>query len=257
MKTFRPKLSWSWVAVALCLMVSGPGVHPAVELDLLLVNDVGSGRAVDDLYTSTLGATVSTKRHRFAVHENVFTDQVNDVRFDETYFTISRVLPETGGWNMRGEVGLLRVGEGLFGESLQNWVHRLVNSDELSLPYIEGTDLHATAGFEVQRRFTISDTLTAGPWLRVDEAFGFKTQAFGGAAFAWKASPRLAVSWRAAISYAGTDFTPLEPWMVGWGPAAEVTLRYTPLFAASFSYNAFGTEDHHVHFRFSWRFDRT
>ena len=43
-----------------------------------------------------------------------------------------------------------------------------------------------------------------------------------------------------------------SPW-----PAAKCTWRYPPLFAAASSYNAFGTEDHHVHFRLSWHFDRT
>jgi hypothetical protein len=60
---------------------------------------------------------------------------------------------------------------------------------------------------------------------------------------------------RVAARYSATDLAALEPWVNGWAPAGEIGLRYRRRLSTSYSYNAFGTGDHHLHLGFRWRFD--
>ena len=245
-----------WVVAPLCLALAGTGAYAAVELDFFHVNDLATATPyVDDLYTASLGVSVSTGRYSYALYEDMFTDQRNDARFDETHLAVSRTLPPVGGWQLRAELGLVRVGEGIFGERAQNRLHRLLGIDERELTYVDDNELHATIGFTAHRPFPAGDSVTAGPWIELCQAFDFKNHAIAGAAFEWKATPRLWLQWRAAARYSGTELDVLEPWVDGWAPAGEIGLRYTRFLRASYSYNAFGTEDHHIHLHFRWRFE--
>ena len=69
----------------------------------------------DDLYTFGVEFAYSLGRYNLALVENAFTDSENDLRFDETYLSVGQELHPFGGWHPHLRVGILRVGEGLFG----------------------------------------------------------------------------------------------------------------------------------------------
>jgi hypothetical protein len=223
-------------------------------IDFFVADDLGIKAPVDDLYTAALGAAGSTHGYRFALYENLFTDEPAGLRFDETHLTVSRPV-EVSAWVLTPEVGGVRVGEGLFGQSFQNFVHRLIGRDELDLSYVDGTDLFLSLRFEALRPFHVSDRLEFGPRIELYDAFNLKSHAILGGAFDWQASRRFALFGYVAARYSAADFAPLEPWMRGWAPAGEIGVRYRQRVAAVLSYNAFGTEDDHLHVRFGWRFD--
>ena len=234
----------------------GAGARAGTELTLRTTNDVGvvlPGK--DDLYTASLGLEVATGKLRFVLDELMFTDREAGLRFDETWLTAAYSLPVLSGWESRVEAGAVRVGNGIFGEEIQNFVHRLLNIDEVELDYIQGNDTHALLRLELERPFAARPGLAVGPWFDLSETFGFKRHAILGAALRWQGDGKLSAFGRAAARYSDTELAVLEPWMDGWGPQLEAGLGYGKFLRASYSFNFYGTEEHHLHLAFRWTFE--
>lgn len=241
---------------ACCLLVAAGGPRAETALVLRTSNDLGVFLpAKDDLYTASLGADLVTGNLGFTLDERMFTDRDAGLRFDETYLTVAATVPAPSPWEVRVRAGAVRVGRGLFGENLQNLVHRLLNIDEVELDYIEGSETHALLRVEAERPFAATAALRIGPWIDLSEAFGFKRHAILGGALRWNRGGSVSVFARAAARYSDTELAVLEPWMGGWAPAFEAGMGYKEFLTASYTYNAFGTEDGHIHLRFRWSFD--
>jgi hypothetical protein len=83
-----------------------------------------------------------------------------------------------------------------------------------------------------------------------DAAFGFKWHTSLGAEFRWRKGDRLGLHGSLAARYSDTSLDALRPWVNGWAPAVEIGVQYARFFKASYSYNAYGTEDFHIHLHF-------
>ena len=224
------------------------------ELVFTLSNDfLTATRYVDDVYTMGIGLAGSRRAYTYAFYENMFTDRDNDTRFDETYLTVTRRLPEVGGWRSRAGVGVVHVGKGLFGEKFQSLIHGILNNADLELEYVD-SGWHATAGFETRRDFPRGDRRTVGPWFQLYGAFGFKWHVAAGGALDWRWKPKWLLLGRLGARYSGTDFQPLDSWVHGLAPTGEAGIRYKKFLTFRYTYNEFGTEDQHSRLDFRWEF---
>lgn len=143
-------LLW-YIPLILWCVLTAPG--EAVELSLQTANDTifGSSDHPDDLYTSAVAVDLHFARHRWTLGERMFTDRERGLRFDETFLEANRELPEWRGWHAEIGAGVLRVGNGLLGEGVQNEVHRWVGSDRVELPYVDDTRWFATGRLRLDR----------------------------------------------------------------------------------------------------------
>lgn len=246
MRSRRLAVRRSVLAAALLLSVEGGEVRADTELSLFHLNDLGTlTRYNDDLYTATLGAGMTHGRFGFVFSENMFTDHTHGTRFDETQLTVSTYLPPASGWAMSAMAGGVHVGRGIFGESFQNRFHDLISSDRESLAYIDEDSMHLALGFEASRPHRVAARVVAGPRFELYEAFGFKGHALAGLAIEWEASDKITLFGTAAARYSSTELEALVPWVGGLAPASEIGLSYRGWVSLAYSYNAFGTEDHH------------
>lgn len=94
------------VAILVCALAA-PNLVGAAEIRLILDNDFLTTNPIDDdLYTSGIRLGYSFGRYDLGFVENAFTDSLNDLRFDETYLRVGRLLDPVGcekgakGWAM-------------------------------------------------------------------------------------------------------------------------------------------------------------
>ena len=128
---FRSTLRRLIALLAVALVASG--LTWAAEFQLSTGNDsLTSNPIEDDLYTFSFSFSFMHNNLRFTAWENAFTDRSNDLRFDESYFSVSRSLGKIGGFTSEAEIGLVYVGEGLLGEGAQNAVHELLRSNPIN-----------------------------------------------------------------------------------------------------------------------------
>lgn len=134
----------------LFLLLTVPAL--SAELRVTYANDpvVGNPRP-DDLYTSDLEIEIMTDRFRIIAGERMFTDREIGHRFDETHLSLVKPLGTVRGWDTEVSLGVLQVGEGLLGESIQNSVHQAIGSDEVDLPYVLSDERYGTAGVMLSR----------------------------------------------------------------------------------------------------------
>lgn len=241
-----------WITgVGLWLVVCGPAC--ATEIELFLVNDFLTNTPwVDDVYSAALGLKVSHRAMTYSVWENMFTDRGHDLRFDETYLTVERRLPSAAGWEASAGVGVMHVGQGLLGERFQNWMHSLINNEQLDLAYVDETGYHAVVGFDLRRPFTRSERVTAGPWVESYATFDYKWDAAAGGFVTWRHRPRIVWYLDGGVRFTGTNFLALEPWVDGLRATAEAGVRIRECLGLAYSYNHYGTGDQH--FRLTLRF---
>jgi len=243
------------VGIVCLVALTASEVIAEVEIGLLLLNDFGTAAPHHgDLCTAAVGLSVATRRLEFALTENMFTDEVNVVRFDETWVSATGALPIRGPWFVALDGGVVHVGEGLLGESFQNSLHDIIGASEVALPYIEDADWYGVLGIETERRWHSSDRVTASVRLEAREAFGFKSDALAVVSADWQLRPSLALYGFAGPRYTGTELPELKPWIHGLAPTAAIGLRYKSLLDVSYNYNEFGTEDHHWRVELTWRF---
>lgn len=243
--------------LVLALLVALAFVAPAQGLDMVLTLDndfLASNDVDDDLYTFSVELVVHSKHHDFALRENAFTDKEAGMRFDRTDLTVGRErhLPHLG-WNLRWEAGVSHVGRGLFGQDLQNAIHRLIDDEEVDLDYIDKSKIYPLMMLEMGNQSHRIGSLTLGPLIRIESAVGFKTQVFAGARGYWQPprGPRIRLT--AGPKLADTSFESLDRHLAEFGLAAEVQLETARGLVATWSLNRYGTRNQHVSFGYRIR----
>jgi hypothetical protein len=241
-----------------CLVALSAGSAGAeVEFGLLLANDFGTASPRhDDLYTGAVGLWVARGPVELTLIENTFTDEVNVVRFDETWIGATGLLAVRAPWALALDGGVVHVGEGLLGESFQNFLHEIVGASEVSLPYIEDADWYGVLGLEAGRPWYSGERVTATVRLEGRQAFGFKGHALAVVGARWQLRPSLSLYGFVGPRYTETELAELKPWVHGLAPTGAIGLRYKSLLDVSYNYNDFGTEDHHWRVGLSWRFGK-
>lgn len=238
----RPFILFSFLLAASLV----PGSAGAADFRLTLVNDpvAGSSRP-DDLYTSAFTLEMTFDRVRAGLGERMFTDRERGLRFDETHLSITASLPEIAGWESEASLGVLRVGRGLLGQSVQNEVHDWIGSDRVDLPYIQGDHDYATAAAGLLRPAGRIGGAHLSAEAGVFTAPGFRSWLRTGVVverpLGRRTALRLGLGARADLvetSWLGGSVPTL-------GATAELGLAWEPL-VLRWSYNDFGTRTSHL-----------
>ncbi len=246
MRSGKPRAAHFLFASLLALFVPGGGPALAQSFRFSTENDLLSGSdSPDDLYTFAVALEVERPGYVASLRENAFTDRAAGIRFDETYLSLGLELGALGPWSLSGEAGLVRTGRGLFGERLQNAVHRAVGSDRVALDYLP-SELHPRLAAVAERRFAAGDRADWGPRAEVDLAPGLRSWLLLGATAAWRPSPRLAVAAKAGVRFTRADYDPLEPHLEEITPAAEIGVLVGERFFVSWSYGDYGERREHL-----------
>ncbi len=239
------RVSIAVLSLGLALALAAPA--RAGQVRLTLANDfLTNNRLSDDLYTSSIDLRYTIGRYDLAFVEHAFTDSQNGLRFDESYLTVGRTLAPVAGWHPHVQVGVLRVGNGLFGERAQNAVHDLLGNQKVHLPYIDGTRLYPTVEVQVQREFHLRRTLSVVPKVEAESSVGFKQGAALSAQVVWRPISAFWFGAELGGRYTDTDFAPLQPWIARTGLTWEVSAGLPLNLVFAWSHNRYGTETQHV-----------
>lgn len=231
-------------ALVLSLLLAAPAA--GAEVALTLANDALAPREhVDDLYTSDTQLAIYLGRYRVQVGERMFTDRSRELRFDETALEVSRPLPRFGRWRGEAGLGVLHVGRGLLGESVQNTVHSALGSSEVDLEYAADHELYGRARVDLWRplverpgldlRVHVSSTLIPGfdSHLRV----GLETERTLGAGFS------LLAGVAGLAHHVETDL--LEDVIAERSTAWNVGVAWRNI-VVGYGYNLYGTDTGHL-----------
>ena len=215
-------------------------------LRVVFANDfLTTNRFDDELYTGALMLELDKGGYHFTFGENMFTDSENNVRFDETFLSVERALPPAGEWQTALEVGLIRVGEGLLGQSAQNAFHDLIGNEDVDLPYVDGNRVHATVRLRVYRPLPVLRDLSLTAHGEVFSAVEFKQHVAAGL---WVRLPRVSfATFSAGVGgrYSSTEFEALESRIERFAPTFEAEVRFRNNMSISWTYNEFGTKAEH------------
>ncbi|HVS12574.1 MAG TPA: hypothetical protein VMV46_01525, partial [Thermoanaerobaculia bacterium] len=219
----------------------------AAEITFTTANDILSGnRFSDDRYTAALVLGFHFERFELRFEENLFTDRENGLRFDESWLT-ARFAPQTDGpWRPTFEVGVVHVGEGLFGESAQNAIHRLIGGERVELPYTGHDTFHAVARVDMRR------TLLQRDRLEVEAGFGGSwSPAFRSTLETEVQAAIPTTRWLTVILGVGgrmdrTELDALEPWQHDTAMTGELGFLLRDRVQLSWLYNAYGTTARHL-----------
>ena len=246
MRSGKPRRHRILFTSLLALFVPGDAPALAQTIRLSTENDLLTRQeARDDLYTFAVAFEVERPGYVASLRENAFTDRAAGIRFDETYASFGRDLGSAGPWRFSGEAGLVRTGQGLFGERAQNAVHQAVGSDEVELRYLAST-LHPRAALVAERRFGRGASADWGPRIEADFAPGLRSWIVLGATAAWQPGPRIAVEAMAGVRFTRADYAPLEPHLAEVAPAAEIGVVLGERFFLSWSYGDYGEKREHL-----------
>lgn len=143
------------LAIVLTAALLAAAPVAAIEVELTTAEDpiFGNDRA-DDLYTGALGLSLQSAVGSLELGERMFTDRVAGTRFDETFLSLGRELPELDGWQTTVRLGAQHVGRGLLGEGLQNDIHRAIGSDPVNLAYPDRGRWYVAASAVAERPLT-------------------------------------------------------------------------------------------------------
>lgn len=244
------------LAVAIAFAAVTSQVH-AAEIELRHINDQYSSFEIeDDLYTGTVGVSGTVAGWTFDLDEYLFTDKVNGLRFDETYLTVARELLEAdSAWSVRARAGAVHLGRGLYGQRLQNFVHEILQQEEVDLPYVGGSKSYGFVRLNVGRELFANKRVAFAALMEVESA-GFKGHV------------RVAVTGRRALGrgfglhaeygqrYSDTSYAPLLPWIKGSEPAFAIGVEYKRFLDLTWSRNHFGTGEYHWHVTARVRFGK-
>jgi len=218
-------------------------------------NDLFSGdrQARDDLYTFSATIEVERGAYTFGLRENAFTDRAAGVRFDETYLSVGRDIPLGPSWQVHAEAGLVHVGHGLFGQSAQNAVHRLLHQAEVELRY-QGSELLPRLALVAERPFAVASGLTVGPRFELDGVPGLRSFALAGAQVLWQPSDRFALQVLAGGRYSDASLDLLEPHLAEFTAVVRLQLALAERIYLAWAYNDYGDEREHltVGYRLGW-----
>lgn len=237
-------ISLFWIAAILLATVAVPAF--AFDLHLTIANDpiLGNGEG-DDLYTAGLGVEVQRGFRYFAAGERMFTDREAGQRFDETYLSAYQRLAAWGPWQPTVGLGVLHVGEGLLGQSVQNSIHEAIGSDVLHLDYVDRDRFFGELFARLERSdllgrgrlVTTAVELRAAPgfrsWLRAMTSY----EAPFGKRFSWRAG--------LGVHAEEAELPLLEKNVESLAPAGELGIAWRSLNLL-WSYNDLGTATSHL-----------
>lgn len=223
---------------------------------LSMVNDyLTNNTEDDDFFTFGLRAEGRWKKLTVRFEENGFTDSADGLRYDESHLAAGMAASGkwTGKWQLYFELGATHIGRGVFGQDVQNDLHRLVGDRGLELDYIEGLDeLYLHVLLEAGLPLPVGFQWQAGPLTSLHTSPGYRTNFFAGLRATW--SPRTPVSLDLATGarFADTELELLKPHLESASFDTMVHL-YLPFgFFATWSLNRYGTDREHV--SFGWQY---
>lgn len=232
--------------LALPASAQQPWASSGGDIRFVLANDfLASNEKDDDLYTAALELEFPWNGYQIAFGENIFTDRENDLRFDETYLTLSRSLPGFGPWYSSVGVGVVHVGEGLLGERAQNAVHRLTGDHELSIPYVDSDRFHPTLGVRFERRLWLWSSVSASAWAELYHAFDFQGHTASGMAVDWPVKDWVSVRAGLGARASWAEFEALEPRIEDFGPTWKFGFLLWDKISLDWDYNNYGTKSQH------------
>jgi len=226
------------------------------EIELRTGNDFLAGNSrSDDLYTAGLAITYEFQRAKIgdqwlgrgyaALEENLFTDREAGVRFDETWMLLGRRFD-------RGETrygvygGLVRAGEGLFGERLQNAVHSVIGDEDVDLEYVPENEHFPVLGANIRTHLFSSARWTSHVRGEVRIAQGFKQSLRVGFDVEWRIANWLEVFGGLGAQSTWAEYDLLEPWVEPIHMTAELGVALKQRIVLSWSNNAYGTGMGHL-----------
>lgn len=222
------------------------------RFELSLSNDLLAGDQ-DDRYTAALAARVPIAKSHYRVDfaERMFTDRAAGRRFDETRLALVREGLGAAGWTIDVSAGVLRVGRGVLGESVQNAIHRAVGSDEVDLDYLsEDWNLELGArGVGPQRRLAARVFLR--PELEVTTAPSFSTHAAARVVATIEPAPWVEIRAGVGLRSAHAELALLDAQLESLAPELQLGVTLFERLSLHWSDNAFGTGDDHIHVQ--WR----
>lgn len=243
----RLGIGLSALIFGLGLLVGGPtGPARAIELQVMVANDPVFGNSrEDDRYTAALALSLEQQDRRFAFGERMFTDRQAGQRFDETYLTWEKNLPTWGAWEPEVGLGLLRIGEGLLGEQVQNQIHEAIGSDLLALDYPEDTRYFGEISAALERQDPFWRGSLVRTRLEVRSAPGFRS--WMRITTHYEAPLGRSFAWRVGIGLHGEDanYRLLERNVDPWGATGEIALAWQSL-TLRYSFNDLGTGTSHL-----------
>lgn len=232
------------VAVALTLAL-GASALVAQTLSVSTENDIFTRNPTkDDLYSFSLGFEIDRGATTFALFERAFTDRAAGLRFDETYLEARRDVAAPRGWNLRLGGGVVRVGNGLFGERLQNAVHRVIGGDPVDLRYHRAS-WHARAVVTAERWASLGPRLEVGTRFELDAAPGLRTLVAAGAQASWRPSRRWTLETFLGARRSKGELDPLEPHLGGLSLAARLGVVVAERYLVAWSLNTHGDRREH------------
>lgn len=241
----RPPLRLAALLLA-GLLLLGLSQPAAGELLLETENDFLTSNQDDDLYTFSITLGWEWQKHTLRLRENAFTDREAGRRFDETYLTVARELPLPHRWSGRAEAGVVRIGRGLFGESVQNAVHRAIGSPEVHLRYIDDERVHAYGELDLEWSLTRTRRSDSGPVLELETAPGFKSSALVGWRARWSPARIVDLQVTAGGKWVDTGLQALADSISRQDGYAAVEVAFWKRIVVSWSYNAYGTAREHM-----------
>ncbi len=249
------KLAARKFAFALALaLASSIAALAAQEIEFVTENDLfADDEASDDLYTFSVALEVERKETTFALREAAFTDRKAGFRFDQTSWSMGRPLPGWRGWRPHAEVGAVRVGRGIFGEQVQNTVHRAIGGDELELVYLDPS-LHGRLAFAAERSWSPGGSFALGSRVELEWVQALSSHAIVAAQWSWQPLPALAVDLLAGVRWGDADLALLEPHVEAFGAVVEVGLTVYDRIRLAWSSNDHG--DGRDHLLLGYRFAR-
>lgn len=239
---------WGRRFVGLLLTLLGLAVPAAGwEIRLALENDFLARRSVrDDLYSFAVEVAAEGGPWRLAFTENGFTDREVGLRFDETYLWAGRSFRLGSSLEGSFDVGALRIGEGLFGESAQNAIHELTGDETLELNYLSSSRVFPAARLALGRAFRAGSRLELEPRLEAAYAEDVKSHLLLGLRGRARLHRNLVGTFFAGFRRSWASFGPLEFWLEGEAPAADVGLVFRERLSVTWSRNRYGAERHHL-----------
>jgi len=236
---------------------------PPFEFRLEFTNDDLSGSTYpDDLYSFGGALGLAGKRYGLRLEERGFTDKIEEIRFDETYLVALRRFDRFEGarfpgWYGEVSFGVVRVGRGLIGESVQNEVHSWIGDELVEADYVTTNDLHphlalAASGPVPGVSLGSSSVFSAmEAWVQIESSPGFRSTAAIGLS---KNGPEVGLfrfEGSLGARWTGTQLGALGPWIEELAPTVILTTYFRQRYRLTWSYNAYGTGDLHWHFGFA------
>jgi hypothetical protein len=234
-----------WISAVLFLGALAAPVHGA-EIEIRHINDqFSASRIEDDLYTGTLGISGTVAGWTFDLDEYIFTDKTNGLRFDETYLTVAKeFLGPDSPWRVRARLGAVHVGEGLYGQDFQNFVHSILNQPEVHLPYVTDSMTDVFARLNVGRRLYSNERVFLDALMEIEYA-GFKEHARVAVGAHWNLGKSFGLHAEAGARFSDTDYAPLVPWIEETAPTFAIGAGYKHYVDLTWTHNYFGTGDNH------------